>query len=175
VFIAPCQMKANGGVLIIDDFGRQAISASDLLNRWIVPLERGVDYLELNSGLKFQAPFRMTVIFCSEMKPAELGREEFLRRIAARVLVDGAAPEVFDRIFERVVADQEAEAEPGAAAFLRELCLAAAGRLRACFPTDIVRLVKAVSQYERRPVRITRAELERAAETYFAGACASAD
>jgi predicted ATPase with chaperone activity len=169
VFISPCQMKANNGVLIIDDFGRQVLSPRDLLNRWIVPLDRGVDYLTLASGMKFQAPFQVLVVFSSNLNPQNLADEAFLRRIRTKVLVDNTSAEVFDRIFQRVVDANQAETEPGAAKYLRERCLAAgAQRLRACYPKDIFLLVKAISEYEGRPVRLGPAELDRAVELYFA-------
>ena len=171
VFISPCQMKANNGMLIIDDFGRQAISPRELLNRWIVPLDRRIDYLTLASGMKFQAPFEVLVVFSSNLNPQNLADEAFLRRIRTKVLVDNVSAELFDRIFERVVAAQHAEAEPGAAKYLREGCLAAgAAQLRACYPKDIFLLVKAICEYEGRLVRLAPAELDRAVGLYFAKA-----
>jgi predicted ATPase with chaperone activity len=169
VFIAPCQMKANNGMLIIDDFGRQVLSPRDLLNRWIVPLDRGVDYLTLASGMKFQAPFEVLVVFSSNLNPQNLADEAFLRRIRTKVLVDTTSAEIFDRIFERVVDANRVEAEPGSAKYLRESCLAAgAPRLRACYPKDIFLLVKAISEYEGRPVRLAPADIDRAVGLYFA-------
>jgi hypothetical protein len=171
VFISPCQMKANNGVLIIDDFGRQVLSPRDLLNRWIVPLDRGVDYLTLASGMKFQAPFEVLVVFSSNLNPQNLADEAFLRRIRTKVLVDNVSAEVFDRIFQRIVDSNQAEAEPGAAKFLRERCLAAgAPRLRACYPKDIFLLVKAITEYEGRPMRLAPADMDRAVDLYFARA-----
>ena len=171
VFISPCQMKANNGMLIIDDFGRQAISPRDLLNRWIVPLDRRIDYLKLASGMMFQAPFEVLVVFSSNLDPQNLADEAFLRRIRTKVLVDNVSAELFDRIFERVVAAQHAEAEPAAAKYLREGCLTAgAARLRACYPKDIFLLVQAICEYEGRPVRLAPAELDRAVGLYFAKA-----
>ena len=171
VFISPCQMKANNGVLIIDDFGRQTISPRDLLNRWIVPMDRRVDYLTLASGMKFQAPFEVLVVFSSNLNPQNLADEAFLRRIRTKVMVDSTSAEVFDKIFDRVVAENHAEAELGAAKFLRERCLeAGAPRLRACYPKDIFLLVKAISEYEGKPVRLAPAEIDRAVGLYFARA-----
>jgi hypothetical protein len=169
VFIAPCQLKANNGVLIIDDFGRQVLSPRDLLNRWIVPLDRRIDYLTLASGMKFEAPFEVLVVFSSNLNPQNLADEAFLRRIRTKVLVDHTTAEDFDRIFERVMITNQVEAEPGAAKFLRERCLAAgAPRLRACYPKDIYLLVKSICEYEGRPVRLGLAEMDRAVALYFA-------
>ena len=119
-------MKANNGILIIDDFGRQMLSPRDLLNRWIVPLDRRVDYLTLASGMKFQVPFELMVVFSTNLNPHDLADEAFLRRIQTKVLVDNVSAEVFDQIFQRVVADRTRRpAEPGCAEYLRERCLAA--------------------------------------------------
>jgi predicted ATPase with chaperone activity len=169
VFVSPCQMKANNGILIIDDFGRQMLSPRQLLNRWVVPLDRRVDYLTLASGMKFQTPFEMMVVFSTNLNPHELADEAFLRRIQTKVLVDNIGPAVFDRIFQRVVDTNQAPCEPGAAEYLRQRCAAAGAKhLRACYPMDIYRLVKAISEYEGRPVRLTRANMDRAVALYFA-------
>ena len=90
-FIAPFQMKANNGILIIDDFGRQMVSPRELLNRWVVPLDRRVDYLTLASGMKFQVPFELMVVFSTNMNPHDLADEAFLRRIQTKVLVDNVS------------------------------------------------------------------------------------
>ncbi len=169
VFIAPCQMKANNGILVIDDFGRQMVEPRDLLNRWIVPLDRRVDYLTLSSGMKFQVPFELMVVFSTNLDPHDLADEAFLRRIQTKVLVDDISAEVFDEIFRRVMQTHQVPAEPGSAEYLRERCEAYAARvLRACYPMDIYRLVKAISEYEGRPVRMTRVNIDRAVALYFA-------
>src|SRR5580765_3631056 len=80
----PCQMKANNGIFIIDDFGRQVLSPRELLNRWIVPLDRRVDYLTLASGMKFQVPFELMVVFSTNLNPHDLADEAFLRRIQTK-------------------------------------------------------------------------------------------
>ncbi len=169
VFIAPCQLKANNGILIIDDFGRQMVSPRELLNRWIVPLDRRVDYLTLASGMKFQAPFELMVVFSTNLDPRDLADEAFLRRIQTKVFVEDVAPEVFDEIFLRVARSNNAPAEPGSAEHLRKKCVEAGSpALRACYPMDILRLVKAISEYEGRPLRLTKANIDRAVKLYFA-------
>jgi predicted ATPase with chaperone activity len=168
VFIAPCQMKANNGILIIDDFGRQVLSPRELLNRWIVPLDRRIDYLTLASGMKFQVPFELMVVFSTNLDPRDLADEAFLRRIQTKVLVENVSPDLFDQIFQRVVTAQQAPSEPGCAEYLREKCYSAGAKaLHACYPMDIYRLVKAISEYEGRPVRMTRANIDRAVALYF--------
>ena len=169
VFISPCQMKANNGILIIDDFGRQMLAPRDLLNRWIVPLDRRVDYLTLASGMKFQVPFELMVVFSSNLNPHDLADEAFLRRIQTKVLVDNISPEIFEKIFMRVVQAYQVPTEPGSAEHLRKRCEDYVAKvLRACYPMDIYRLVKAISEYEGRPVRMTRANIDRAVDLYFA-------
>ena len=175
VFISPCQMKANNGILIIDDFGRQMLSPRDLLNRWIVPLDRRVDYLTLASGMKFQVPFELMVVFSTNLDPHDLADEAFLRRIQTKVLVENVTAEVFDQIFQRVVETHQVPCEPGCAEYLRERSLAAGSKyLRACYPLDIYRLVKAISEYEGRPVWLTRSNIDRAVGLYFARTAAGA-
>jgi len=169
VFISPCQMKANNGILIIDDFGRQVMSPRELLNRWIVPLDRRVDYLTLASGMKFQVPFELMVVFSTNLNPSDLADEAFLRRIQTKVLVEDVTPEVFDEIFRRVLQNSQAPSEPGCAEYLRQRCIAAGAKaLRACYPMDIFKLVKAISEYESRPVRMTKLNIDHAVSLYFA-------
>lgn len=171
VFIAPCQMKANNGVFIIDDFGRQLLSPRELLNRWIVPLDRRVDYLSLASGMKFQVPFELMVVFSTNLDPRELADEAFLRRIQSKVIVGHVSDEIFDEIFRRVLERNGAPPiEAGSAEYLRAKCRAVSvsEMLHACYPIDIFRLVRSISEYEGRPVRVTRSAIDRAVGLYFA-------
>jgi SpoVK/Ycf46/Vps4 family AAA+-type ATPase len=168
VYSAPVQMKANNGILVIDDFGRQIISPRNLLNRWIVPLDRRVDYLALSYGVKFQVPFALVVVFATNLDPHQLADEAFLRRIRNKVYVEPCEPDAFDDIFRRLVSEKKLKREPGCAKHLRALCLDAAnGGLRACYPLDILDIVISISAYEQRPVEVTKADLERAASMYF--------
>lgn len=169
VFISPCQMKANNGIFIIDDFGRQVLSPRELLNRWIVPLDRRVDYLTLASGMKFQVPFELMVVFSTNLNPNSLADEAFLRRIQTKVEVQEVGDDIFDEILRRVLAAHQAPAEPGCIEYLRERCrTAGGGLLHACYPIDVFRLVKSISEYEGRPVRVTRGNIDRAVALYFA-------
>lgn len=169
VFISPCQLKANNGIFIIDDFGRQVLSPRELLNRWIVPLDRRVDYLTLASGMKFQVPFELMVVFSTNLNPNSLADEAFLRRIQTKVEVNEVSDEIFEEIMRRVLTAQQVPSEPGCVEYLRDRCRAAGGGLlHACYPTDIYRLVKSISEYEGRPVRMTRANIDRAVGLYFA-------
>jgi len=171
IFVAPCQVKANNGILIIDDFGRQMISPRELLNRWIQPLDQHADFLTLASGTKFQVPFELLLVFSTNLDPNDLVDEAFLRRIQTKVLVQDVSAENFDRIFERVVEMEGVPCDDGCAAHLRGRCLNSGARvLRACHPLDVFRLIKAISKYERHPVRITTANIDRAVDLYFANA-----
>src|SRR5271169_4521249 len=169
IYAAPLQMKANNGILIIDDFGRQLMSPRDLLNRWIVPLDRNVDYLTLRYGVKFQIPFELMVVFSTNLEPADLADEAFLRRIHNKIYVEAVDGAGFDQIFMQVVAARQIQAEPDSAEYLRKLCLRE-GRteLRACYPADICNILLSIGRYEGRGPIMTKAEMERAASLYFA-------
>jgi hypothetical protein len=169
IYAAPLQMKANNGILIIDDFGRQLMSPRDLLNRWIVPLDRRVDYLTLRYGVKFQIPFESMVVFSTNLEPSDLADEAFLRRIRNKIYVEAVDALCFDQIFERVVQGRNIETESDSAEYLRKLCLRE-GRteLRACYPADICNILLSIGRYEGRPPLMSKAELERATALYFA-------
>ena len=168
IYAAPLQMKANDGILIIDDFGRQVISPRELLNRWIVPLDRHVDYLTLSHGVKFQIPFELLVVFSTNLDPSELADEAFLRRIHTKVYVEGVSAECFDEIFHRVAAHAGVSCDAATTDHLRRLCLRhSRSGLRACYPWDIVEILTSICAYEDRPLQLTPADLERAVDLYF--------
>ncbi len=169
IYAAPLQMKANNGIFIIDDFGRQLMSPRDLLNRWIVPLDRRVDYLTLRYGVKFQIPFELMVVFSTNLDPSDLADEAFLRRIQNKIEIEPVQPQVFDMIFQRVVSTRNVPADYDSAEYLRKLCLSdGRTQLRACYPLDVLNIITSICQYENRAVQITKAELERAVHLYFA-------
>ena len=97
---APVQLKANGGVLVLDDFGRQRVPARDLLNRWVVPLEARVDYLNMHTGRKFQVPFEVMIVFATNLEPQSLADEAFLRRIPYKIFARNPTYDQYCRIFE---------------------------------------------------------------------------
>ena len=169
IYAAPLQMKANNGILLIDDFGRQLMSPRDLLNRWIVPLDRRVDYLTLRYGIKFQIPFELMVVFSTNLEPSDLADEAFLRRIHNKIYVEAVDAGAFDQIFSRVVQSRNIQAEPDSSEYLRKLCLRdGRAELRACYPADICNILLAIGRYEGRPPQMTKPELERATALYFA-------
>ncbi|MFB3825803.1 MAG: ATP-binding protein [Bryobacteraceae bacterium] len=167
VCAAPLQMKANNGIFIIDDFGRQLLSPRDLLNRWIVPLDRRVDYLTLSHGVKFQIPFELLVIFSTNLDPYDLADEAFLRRIHTKVYVGPVSESDFDEIYRRTAEGRNLPFDPDAAAFLRSICVQY-GPLRACYPNDICEVMLSICKYEGREPGATAADLERATGLYFA-------
>ncbi|MFI5386690.1 MAG: AAA family ATPase [Fimbriimonadales bacterium] len=167
-YAAPLQMKANNGVLVIDDFGRQLMPPRDLLNRWIVPLDRRVDYLMLRYGVKFQIPFEMMVVFATNLDPNSLADEAFLRRIQNKILVEEVSPGVFDEILRRCALSYSIAYEQDKAEYLRSLILTGDRTvLRACYPADMCKILISISQYEGRPAQMTKVDLERAVHLYF--------
>jgi hypothetical protein len=171
IYSAPLQMKANNGIFLIDDFGRQLISPRDLLNRWIVPLDRRVDYLSLQYGVKFQIPFEVMVVFATNLDPNDLADEAFLRRIHNKIFIEPVHQHTFDEIFRRVATSRNIILEGDSCENLRKICLTD-GRteLRACYPLDIINILSSIGRYEKRPVTVTREDLHRAGGMYFAKA-----
>lgn len=167
IYAAPVQMRANNGTLVIDDFGRQIVSPMFLLNRWIVPLDRRVDYLALSYGLKFQVPFELAVVFATNLDPGDLADEAFLRRIPNKIFVDAVDDEVFDRIAAQLMKARKLTCSAEASAFLRNLCRELGGELRACQPSDILDILIAISEFEGSYPAVTPENLSRAARLYF--------
>jgi hypothetical protein len=168
VYAAPLQMRANNGMLVIDDFGRQILSPQYLLNRWIVPLDRRVDYLTLRYGVKFQIPFEMGVVFSTNLDPNDLADEAFLRRIQNKIYVEAVDFQVFDEIFNRILDEKNIPSEADSGKFLRQLCLHFGPKeLRACYPADIIDILVAISGYEGLPLEVNKANLKRAVTLYF--------
>lgn len=166
-YAAPIQMKANNGVFVIDDFGRQMISPRDLLNRWIVPLDRRTDHLALDYGIKFEIPFELLVVFSTNLDPAELADECFLRRIPNKIYVDSLDARHFEEIFRRVASSRDLQWDASVVKRLRDLCIAKCGELRACVPRDICDILVAIMTYERRDLRVTKEDIDRAVALYF--------
>jgi predicted ATPase with chaperone activity len=168
VYSAPLQMRANNGMLVIDDFGRQILSPQYLLNRWIVPLDRRVDYLTLRYGVKFQIPFEMSVVFSTNLDPSDLADEAFLRRIQNKIYVEAVDSQVFDEIFNRILVEKNIPCEADSGKFLRQLCLHFGPKeLRACYPADIIDILVAISGYEDQPIKVNKDNLKRAVTLYF--------
>jgi len=165
---APLQLKANGGVFLVDDFGRQRIRPQDLLNRWIVPLESRVDYLTLHTGKKFQVPFDSLIVFATNLDPAGLADEAFLRRIPYKIPVHDPTIEQFTRIFELNCRRRNLRFHQVLVAYLQRRHYLPYGRpLRACQPRDLVEQVIALCRYQGREPAITRELIDAACRAYF--------
>ncbi len=168
VYAAPIQMRANNGILVIDDFGRQAMPPHQLLNRWIVPLDRRVDYLSLRYGAKFEIPFEMVVVFSTNLDPNSLVDDAFLRRIQNKIFVETVDPVTFEEIFNRYISKKRIEAGPDSPQCLIDLCREkGSSGLRACYPADIIDIVVSIAAYEGEPAVIDRENLNRAVDLYF--------
>jgi len=166
---APIQMKANGGILVIDDFGRQQLDAAYLLNRWIVPLEKGVDNLSLANGARFQAPFDVIPVFVSNRDPAELADEAFLRRIRHKVEVPPPSPSLFLDILQRECKKLNVAYDSSAAEHLVSEYFVSPGRqMRGCHPRDIVEAVVSAASYNGASPTLTVAAIDEACANYFA-------
>ncbi len=165
---APIQMKANGGVFVVDDFGRQRIPPRDLLNRWIVPLESRVDYLTLHTGRKFELPFNVFIIFATNLKPESLADEAFLRRIPYKIRAKNPTTDEFTRIFEMNCRKRSLPFDPVMVEYLlRKYYEPRKLPMRACHPRDLVEQVVDMCRYQQREPRITRDLLDAACASYF--------
>ena len=165
---APFQVKANGGILLIDDFGRQQVRPRDLLNRWIVPLENRVDYLRLHTGRKVEVPFDVLVVFATNLPPRDLVDEAFLRRLRHKIEIGDPSYEEYREIFRRVAADKKIEySDQGLAYLLQEWYVKHNRKLRASHPRDLCDQILDISHYLATPPTMTREMIDRAAQAYF--------
>ena len=165
---APVQMKANNGVLIIDDFGRQRVRPEELLNRWIVPLDRAVDFLTLAGGKKVEVPFEMLVVFATNLEPAELADAAFLRRMQTKIRVGTVSREQFRQIFSRVCRECGLPFEPTLVDEVIDVIENEQHEpLRACHPRDLVNQIRSAARYRQREPRLDAPSLLAAIETYF--------
>jgi hypothetical protein len=165
---APVQAVANGGVLVIDDFGRQQVAPRDLLNRWIVPLESRVDYLTLQSGQKFELPFNVLVVFATNIKPGDLVDEAFLRRIHYKVFAESPTVAEFMQIFENCCRARELSFDRG---LIQDLLTTYYEPrripLRGCQPRDLIDQALSLADYLAAPRELSRDLLHAACAGYF--------
>ena len=167
-YVGPVQLKANNGVLIIDDFGRQRLRPEELLNRWVVPLDRRIDFLTLAGGKKIEIPFEMLVVFASNLDPFELVDPAFLRRIQTKIKIGEVSEDQFREIFRRVAADRGIKGEAGIADNLIGVIKGTLKQeLRSCFPRDIINQICWAARYEGKKPYLDRASLIQAVEAYF--------
>jgi predicted ATPase with chaperone activity len=165
---APVQMKAANGVFILDDFGRQKMAPQEMLNRWIVPFERGTDFLSMHTGMKFEIPFDQVSIFCTNLRPMDLVDEAFLRRIRHKVMIPHATEAEFREILRRVCATQGIDYKEDVADYLLDKCYRKTGRaLAGSHPRDIIDQIIDLSRFLKQPALFTAATVDAAAANYF--------
>jgi predicted ATPase with chaperone activity len=165
---APIQLVANGGVLVVDDFGRQQCSPQALLNRWITPLESRVDFLTLQSGQKVEVPFQVLPVFATNIKPVELVDEAFLRRIHYKVAAENPTQADFHEIFRRCCAARTIPyPKPVVDDLLGRIYPQRNVTMRGCQPRDLIDQALALALYRGEPPRLTTELLEAACATYF--------
>ena len=165
---APFQVKANGGILLIDDFGRQQVRPRDLLNRWIIPLENRVDFLTLHTGRKLDVPFDVLVVFSTNLPPRDLVDEAFLRRLRHKIEIGDPNYEEYREIFKRVAQAKNVQySDQGLAYLLQEWYIKRNRKLRASHPRDLCDQIIDISHYLSAEPAMTRDMLERAAKAYF--------
>jgi len=165
---APFQVKANGGILLIDDFGRQMVRPRDLLNRWIVPLENRIDYLTLHTGRKIEIPFDVLVVFSTNLPPKELVDEAFLRRLRHKIEIQDPSYEEYREIFRRVAAAKGVTySDQGLAYLLQEWYVKRNRKLRANHPRDLCDQILDIAGYLNVEPEMSRELIDRAAKSYF--------
>ena len=178
VYLAPIQMQANNGLLVIDDFGRQTVQPEALLNRWIVPLDRRLDYLSLSYGVRFEIPFDVKVVFSTNLDPASLGDEAFYRRIQNKILVASISDMEFDTVLDLAAHAQGITIVPGAKDHLRQVSRDLGdGDLRPYLPKEVCKILRAVCTYNNAPLVLDHESVDRVASIYFtrAGTLRSAE
>lgn len=167
-YTAPVQMKANNGVLIIDDFGRQRMTPQELLNRWVVPLDRRIDFVTLAGGRHVEIPFELLVVFATNLDPSTLADPAFMRRIQTKIRIDTLSVEQFKRIFGRVCSTTGISYEESVLdELVHEIQDKRQEQLRACHPRDIVNQVCWAARYESRPPKFDRQSMLTAVASYF--------
>jgi MoxR-like ATPase len=168
VYDAPFQLKANNGIYLIDDFGRQKASPAEILNRWIVPMERHVDYLSFQAGGKMTVPFEAFLIFSTNLRPDQLGDEAFLRRIQYKMFLRSPGRAEFIQIFERFAESRLLEQEPGVIeGFVEKYYVQGGKRYRRCHPRDVISHAIDLINFESRPKKLTADVLDRAFDSCF--------
>ncbi len=167
---APVQMRANCGALVIDDFGRQRMPTSELLNRLIVPMEKHHDYLNLSSGRQVSVPFDMLLVFSTNLEPSDLVDEAFLRRIPYKIEVQGPDESEFLSLFVELAEKMGCQCEKQAVDYLLETHYRPTHRpLRYCHPRDLLRQVRNFCEFHGRALEVNRETLDVAVCNYFAG------
>ncbi|MFN2220659.1 MAG: ATP-binding protein [Anaerolineae bacterium] len=165
---APFQMKANGGMFLIDDFGRQQVRPRDLLNRWVVPLEKRYDYLTLHTGQKIEVPFEVLIVFSTNLEPRDLVDEAFLRRIRHKIDIVDPTFEEFREIFRRECKIRHIPFDEGGLGYLlNEYYIKPNKPIRACHPRDLLDEIVDISRYKGTPPVLSQDLIRMACRAYF--------
>jgi hypothetical protein len=164
---APFQMKSNGGTLVIDDFGRQRVAPQDLLNRWIVPLERRVDYLALHTGKKIEVPFEQLVVFSTNLDEKDLADQAFLRRMGYRARVEPPTPAAYAEIFKRVAYNRGIQCEQPTLDHVLNKYRIERRQMKGCEPRDLLDRVTDICLFEGESLRLTPDVIDIAWRNYF--------
>jgi hypothetical protein len=164
---APFQVKSNGGTLVIDDFGRQRVAPQELLNRWILPLERRVDFLTLHSGKKIAVPFDQLVVFSTNLDEKDLLDEAFLRRMGYRARLEPPTRAAYVEIFERAAAVRGIGVEPGCVEHILNRYELEDRQMKSCEPLDLLNRVTDICLFEQAPLRLTLELIDLAWKNYF--------
>jgi hypothetical protein len=168
LYQAPPHLKSNNGIFIIDDLGRQRCTPDALMNRWIVPMDRNVDYLTLHTGHTFEVPFDVIVVFSSNFVPQRLSDGAFLRRLGYKIDVPAASPEEYARLFAQACRGAGVAFDTGVFDYLIERHREHAIPLLACYPRDLLRQLRDLARYEEEAPQLTRRTLDWAWDNYFA-------
>jgi len=167
-YTAPLQMKANNGVLILDDFGRQRMRPDELLNRWMTPLDRRVDFLTLPGGKKFEVKFDVVVVFSTNLQPLDLADEAFLRRIPNKIKIDHATPEQFKEIFRRECGARSLSCDDDVPEYLVQHITGEMKQpLAQCYARDLINQIFWAAAYLRVEPSLTRDSIDQACRKYF--------
>ena len=168
VYDAPFQLKANNGIYLIDDFGRQRASPAEILNRWIVPMERHIDYLSFQAGGKMTVPFEAFLIFSTNLRPDQLGDEAFLRRIQYKMFLRSPRQAEFTHIFTRFAESKQLACTPQVVnLFIQKHYLSADKRFRRCHPRDVIMHAIDIINFESLPMVLTEDVLDRSFQSCF--------
>jgi hypothetical protein len=164
---APMHVKANGGTLLIDDFGRQRVEPVQLLNRWIIPLEHQIDYLTLHTGQQIQVPFRQMLIIATNLDPKDVTDPAFLRRMGYRLSLDKPTAERYGQIFRQYAGRWGVNPEPALVARLIDRYRAEEREMRCCEPRDLIERARDVCRLRRLPLVLNEQVLDLAWARYF--------
>jgi hypothetical protein len=164
---APFQMKSNGGTLVIDDFGRQRVAPQDLLNRWIVPLERRVDYLALHTGKKIEVPFEQLVVFSTNLDEKDLADQAFLRRMGYRARVEPPTPRAYIEIFKRQAYNRGIQCDDAALDHVLSKYRIEHRQMKGCEPRDLLDRITDLCLFDGNSLALSPAVIDVAWRNYF--------